>query len=49
MEELQHERTSRKGYRFHLTHLSKKVDAITNSDRYLVTKKDIATITNSIE
>ena len=32
MEELQRKKTSRKGYRSHLTHFFKKVDTILNSD-----------------
>ena len=48
MEELQCKKIPRKGYRSHLTHLIKKVDAIMDSESR-PSEKDFTTLTNSIE
>ena len=48
MEELQCKKTSRKGYRSHLTRLLKKVDAIMDSES-TPSEKDFATLTSSID
>ena len=48
MEELQRKKTSRKGYRSHLTHLFKKVDAIMDSEG-TPSEKDFTTLTSSID